>query len=151
MQRLRGTGFLAIPILMHLLATVAWAQAAPTERPVAPDQGAAAAAAPDSDSGFDVLVGRWVRPDGGYTITIHGVEADGTLDAGYANPSPLPFSKAVASRDGKTIQVFLELRAGGYDGSTYTLRYDPGQDVLEGVYYQAVAQQRYDIFFERVE
>jgi hypothetical protein len=151
-QRLRDKGCLAIPIPMLLLATVAWAQAVPSETPVAPGQGSSAAsAASDSDSGFDVLVGRWVRPDGGYTITIHGVEADGTLDAGYANPSPLPFSKAVASRDGKTIQVFLELRAGGYDGSTYTLRYDPGKDVLEGVYYQAVAQQRYDIFFERVE
>ena len=28
-----------------------------------------------SESGFDILRGRWVRPDGGYVITIRGVDA----------------------------------------------------------------------------
>ena len=73
------------------------------------------------------------------------------LDAAYANPTPLPFSRAEARRDGDGIAVFLELRAGGYDGSTYTLTYDPVKDVLRGVYYQAVAQQRFDIYFERAK
>jgi hypothetical protein len=41
------------------------------------------------------------------------------------------------------------LRAGGYNGSIYTLTYDPANDVLYGVYYQAVAQQRFNIYFER--
>ncbi len=100
---------------------------------------------------FDVLQGRWVRPDGGYTITINGVDAGGKLDAAYANPSPLPFAKAEASRDGKTLKVFLELRAGGYNGSTYTLTYDPEKKVLKGVYYQAVAQQKYDVYFVKVK
>jgi uncharacterized protein (DUF2147 family) len=100
-------------------------------------------------SGFDRLPGKWVRPDGGYTLMINSVDENGQLDASYANPRPLPFSKAVASRDGETIKVFLELTAGGYNGSTYTLVYDPARDVLEGVYYQAVAQQKYDIYFER--
>ena len=36
-------------------------------------------------------------------------------------------------------------------GSTYTLTYDPAKDVLRGVYYQAVARQRYDIYFERAK
>lgn len=121
---------------------------------VAADAGLAGAT-PDSapaarQADFGVLVGRWVRPDGGYTVTVKGVDADGTLDAAYANPTPLPFSKAEASREGQTIKVFLELRAGGYDGSTYTLTYDPARDVLEGVYYQAVARQRFDVRFSRV-
>lgn len=82
-------------------------------------------------------------------VTIKGVDSAGKLDAGYANPSPLPFSRAEASRDGKAIKVFLELRAGGYNGSTYTLVYDPVKDVLRGVYHQAVAQQKYDVYFVR--
>ena len=106
---------------------------------------------PAQAQSFDVLQGRWVRPDGGYTITIKGVDAAGKLDAAYANPNPLPFAKAEASRDGKTLKVFLELRAGGYNGSTYTLTYDPEKKVLKGVYYQAVAQQKYDVYFVKVK
>ncbi|EGV18685.1 hypothetical protein [Thiocapsa marina] len=104
-----------------------------------------------AESGFDTLMGRWVRPDGGYLITIQGVDADGRLDAAYRNPNPLPFAKAQASRIGNAIKVFLELRAGGYNGSTYSLSYDPANDVLHGVYYQAAAQQQYDVYFERAE
>jgi len=92
-------------------------------------------------------VGRWVRPGGGYVITIKSVSADGKLDASYANP--LPFSRAEAMRDGNEIRVFLELTVGGYNGSTYTLAYDPAQGALKGVNYQAVAQQKFDIYFER--
>lgn len=104
-----------------------------------------------SESGFDILRGRWVRPDGGYVITIRGVGPDGKLDAAYANPRPLPFALAQASRDDKTIKLFFELRAGGYNGSTYTLTYDPANDVLYGVYYQAVARQRFNVYFERAK
>ena len=109
----------------------------------------AIASGPESD--FDVLLGQWVRPDGGYTITIKGVDPDGKLDAAYANPRPLPFAQARASSDDNEIKVFLELRAGGYNGSTYNLTYDAASDTLRGVYYQAVAQQNFDIYFERVE
>lgn len=105
----------------------------------------------NSDSEYAVLLGKWERPDGGYQITIKSAEADGKLDAAYANPRPLAFSKAEASRDGDAIKVFFELRAGGYNGSTYTLVYDPTEDELRGVYYQAVAQQKYDIQFQRIE
>ena len=75
--------------------------------------------------------------------------AAGELIAAYANPNPLPFAKAQALRDGKTLKLFFELRAGGYNGSTYTLTYDPASDRLKGVYYQAVAQQKYDVYFVR--
>ncbi|MEO8507384.1 MAG: hypothetical protein ABI593_07120 [Betaproteobacteria bacterium] len=104
-----------------------------------------------ADPAFAALEGRWVRPDGGYTIAIKSVSADGKLDAVYANPKPLPFAKAEATRDGKTIKVFLELRAGGYNGSTYSLNYDPVSDVLKGVYYQAVAQQQFAVVFARTK
>ena len=112
---------------------------------------AADAPSAESDSGFDSLLGLWVRPDGGYMIAIRGIDSSGRLDAAYANPQQLPFAKAEASRDGNTIKVFLELRAGGYNGSTYNLTYDPEDDILKGVYYQAVAQQKYDIYFERAK
>lgn len=103
-----------------------------------------------AETGFGVLVGRWVRPDGGYTVTIKGVGADGKVDASYANPHFLPFSRAEAARDGKAMTLFLELRAGGYDGSNYRLVYEPASDVLKGVYYQAVAKQAYNVQFARV-
>ena len=48
---------------------------------------------------FEKLQGKWVRPDGGYTITIKHAAADGQLDAAYANPNPLPFAKAKAARE----------------------------------------------------
>lgn len=102
-------------------------------------------------SGFEILQGRWVRPDGGYVIAIKAVAAGGKLDAGYANPNPLPFARAEASKDGDALKVFLELRAGGYNGSTYTLTYDRVNDVLKGVYYQAVARQSYDVYFVRAK
>jgi len=86
----------------------------------------------ESESGFDALLGLWVRPDGGYLIAIRGVDASGRLDAAYANPHQLPFAKAEASREGNRIKVFLELRAGGYNGSTYTLTYDPEQGYSPG-------------------
>ncbi|WP_288129971.1 hypothetical protein [Accumulibacter sp.] len=105
---------------------------------------------PPSEPTFGALPGRWVRPDGGYVITIKSVDAGGKLDAAYANPNPLPFSRAEAVRDGKTIRLFFELRAGGYNGSTYTLSYDPANDLLKGVYYQAVVQQKFDVHFTRV-
>lgn len=98
---------------------------------------------------LDVLRGRWIRPDGGYGVVIRSVGADGQLEAMYFNPKPLPFAKAQASRDGQTLRVYLELQAGGYNGSTYELSYDPASDRLKGVYFQAVAKQRYEIYFER--
>lgn len=109
----------------------------------------AEAPAAQVDGTFATLPGRWVRPDGGYVINIKGVDASGKLDASYANPNPLPFSRAEATRDGNTIKLFFELRAGGYNGSTYTLTYDPASDTLKGVYFQAIAQQKFDIYFMR--
>ncbi len=100
-------------------------------------------------SGIDVLKGAWVRPDGGYTIAIKNIGPNGALEAMYFNPNQLPFAKAQATREGASVRVFLELQAGGYGGSTYELTYDPASDRLKGIYYQAVAKQRFEVFFAR--
>jgi hypothetical protein len=110
-----------------------------------PKPATAAAAAAD----MNVLKGAWVRPDGGYVIQIKSVGADGKLDARYFNHTPLPFARAQASVEATLLRVSLELRAGGYGGSTYELGYDAATDRLKGVYYQAVAKQRFDVAFAR--
>ena len=109
----------------------------------------AASSAQGTAPAFDVLNGSWVRPDGGYRIEIKGVSFDGRLNAVYFNPKPLPFAKAQASRDDMALRVFLELQAGGYGGSTYELVYDPASRQLRGIYYQAVAKQKFAVTFER--
>jgi hypothetical protein len=98
---------------------------------------------------FGVLPGRWIRVQGGYVITINSVDADGRLDASYANPKPLPFHTAVANRDGNSLKLFFELRAAGYNGSTYTLSYDAANDRLTGVYDQVVVKQKFEVVFVR--
>ncbi|MFO1303229.1 MAG: hypothetical protein U1F54_05825 [Burkholderiales bacterium] len=100
---------------------------------------------------YEKLRGQWVRPDGGYVITVATVADDGKMTAMYNNPSPLTFSQAVAKRENGVLKAFFELRAGGYGGSTYTLTYDPATDRLAGVYYQAVAGQKFDVYFQRMQ
>jgi hypothetical protein len=80
---------------------------------------------------------------------VSSADADGKLDASYANPNPLPFHAATATEDGGTLKLFFELRAGGYNGSTYTLNYDAAGDRLKGTYYQAVAKQTFEVVFIR--
>jgi hypothetical protein len=132
-------------ILGAAILSGAWPACAQGMKPVPGDSPAVSAA----NAGLNVLKGSWVRPDGGYTITIKGVGADGQLDAMYFNPNPLPFARAQAVQEGTVLRVSLELRAGGYDGSTYELTYEPAGDRLKGIYYQAVAKQRYEIYFVR--
>ena len=121
---------------------------------------AAQGAAPESKSpavppsvvrkvSLDTLKGSWVRPDGGYRIEIDTVAANGELAATYFNPNRLPFEKAHATLAGGTLRAAFELRAGGYNGSTYELTYDPASDRLVGIYYQAVMKQKFDVYFVR--
>jgi hypothetical protein len=118
----------------------------PSDMPASP-----AAVAADPQTAFGVLPGRWVRPDGGYMISVRAVDVGGKLDASYFNPSPLPFYTAQVTRDGDALKLFFELRAGGYNGSTYTLNYDAASDQLKGVYYQAVARQKFEVVFVRAK
>lgn len=100
---------------------------------------------------FDKLKGRWLRPDGGYILSVKDVGPGGKMDTAYYNPRPIRVSKAQATREGATLNVFIELRDAGYPGSTYTLIYDPMTDRLGGVYYQAAIGQRFDVFFVRAK
>jgi hypothetical protein len=135
-----------IQLLLGLGLALASVSAATAEGQAPERQGATSAAA---SSEINVLKGAWVRPDGGYTIVIRNIGPNGQLEAMYFNPNPLPFAKAQASLEGATLRAFFELRAGGYDGSTYELTYDPANDRLTGIYYQAVAKQRFDVSFAR--
>jgi hypothetical protein len=116
--------------------------------PVSPKD-PSSATSPSSE--FSALIGRWVRPDGGYVITVKAVDANGKLDASYTNPNLLPFYTAEVTRDGENVKLFFELRAGGYNGSTYNLNYDAASDQLKGVYHQAVAKQKFDVVFRRMK
>jgi hypothetical protein len=119
--------------------------------PSPPSPGAAhspaAAGAPKVD--LQRLVGDWVRPDGGYVISIRRIAPDGRAEAAYLNPRPINVSRAEASAAGDTAKLFIELRDAGYPGSTYELIYDPRSDLLAGVYFQAAMGQRFDVVFLR--
>ena len=101
--------------------------------------------------GFDALNGRWLRPDGGYIFEIRAVDSSGKIDGVYLNPKPINIAKAEATSDGSKLNVFIELRAPNYPGSTYTLTYDPQQDQLRGIYFQAVEQQNFNVYFVRMK
>jgi hypothetical protein len=105
----------------------------------------------DAKGGFDTLNGRWLRPDGGYVLEIRAIDSGGKIDAVYLNPKPINIAKAEATRDGSTVNVFVELRAPNYPGSTYTLTYDPQQDQLRGIYFQTVQRQNFDVYFVRMK
>lgn len=101
--------------------------------------------------GYQRLIGRWLRPDGGYVIEIRSVETDGTLQAAYFNPRPINVSQARAfQKDGKP-RVFIELRDAGYPGATYDLTYNAQQDMLTGVYFQPAVRQSFDVVFVRTQ
>ena len=104
-----------------------------------------------ANGGFDALNGRWLRPDGGYVFDIRAVDPSGKIDAVYLNPRPINIAKAEAIRDGSVVKVFVELRAPNYPGSTYTLSYNLQQDQLQGVYFQAVQQQSFNVNFVRMK
>jgi len=142
----RPSSAMAVACLAALALTTIVAETAIAQG-VAPT--ASGKAAPPANVSFDTLKGTWVRPDGGYRIVIGNVGADGRIEATYYNPSQLPFAKAQASMNGAQLRASFELRAGGYDGSTYDLAYDPASDRLSGVYFQAVIKQKFDVYFVR--
>ena len=100
---------------------------------------------------FEILKGRWVRPDGGYVVAIREIDAGGKMVAAYFNPRPINVSQAEASSDGTTIKVFIELRDINYPGATYNLTYDPRSDQLRGIYFQPAINQSFFVFFVRMK
>jgi hypothetical protein len=95
------------------------------------------------------LVGNWIRPDGGYIISIRDINSDGRVQAEYNNPNPIKVSQAKISSKGNTIKLFLELQDVGYPDCTYDLSYDKQADKLRGIYYQAAINQKFDVIFLR--
>jgi hypothetical protein len=112
-------------------------------------QNAETASAENPD--FKVIIGEWVRPDGGYIVRVRDVNPDGSVDAGYYNPQPINVSRAEAIGETSGIKLFIELRDVGYPGSTYTLIYNPQKDMMFGLYYQAAMGQNFDVVFVRTK
>jgi hypothetical protein len=107
-----------------------------------------------ADAGFSAdelkpLVGRWLRPDGGYILEIRSFETDGKLEAYYFNPRSINVHQARVFRDNASLKLLVELRDAGYPGSTYALFYKPDKDILVGYYYQAGRQQYFEVLFVR--
>jgi len=121
-------------------------------RPAESDQSPVSAAG-QSKSGqtveFHKLIGRWLRPDGGYVIEIRNINSGGKMEAAYFNPRPINVSQAEVFRKTGGLEVFVELRDTGYPGSTYTLTYNPQQDMLTGIYFQATIGQSFEVIFVR--
>ena len=103
-----------------------------------------------SAADFHPLIGRWQRTDGGYVIDIRQVAPDGKMQARYYNPRAINVSRANASILKGYMKIEVELQDIGYPGSTYTLLYDPKNDALVGLYYQATQKQTFDVMFTRM-
>jgi hypothetical protein len=110
---------------------------------------APAVTAGDTPSRFRPLLGEWLRPDGGYVLTVTGVAADGRAAVSYLNPRPIRVAKAEARREGDLVGLFVKLDDVGYPGSTYNLGYDAASGQLKGLYYQAAQGQEYEVVFVR--
>jgi hypothetical protein len=100
---------------------------------------------------YGKLVGDWGRTDGDYIIRISAVNPDGTTQAAYFNPNPIHMASAKASAQNNRVKLFIELQDTGYPGCTYNLLYDPQQDILTGIYYQAAIQENFNVAFVRVK
>ena len=98
---------------------------------------------------FKVVIGEWVRPDGGYIVRISGVNPDGSVDAGYFNPNKINVAEANVSIWKGLVKLYIKLQDKGYPGSTYTLYYYPEKDALAGFYYQAKLNQTFEVVFIR--
>lgn len=96
------------------------------------------------------LVGKWLRPDGGYILELRGATDDGKLDAAYFNPRPIHVSASTWRRSDEIgLVVGITLTDRGYPGATYLLRYVAKDDKLVGAYNQPAANQTFDVEFER--
>ena len=98
---------------------------------------------------FKVIVGEWVRPDGGYVVHVRDVNPDGSVDAGYFNPSKIHIAETRVSLWKGMVKLFIKLQDKGYPGSIYTLYYYAEKDALAGFYYQAAIQQTFKVVFFR--
>lgn len=139
-------------LLAAAVAFLGWVALKTARNPTAPAAAAAAVApaagATDADTGR--ILGRWLRPDGGYVLELRKAHPDGRLDAAYFNPNPINVARATVETVGGETRIYVELRDMNYEGNFYRLRYDPLTDRMAGQYHQVTMQQVYDIEFERL-
>jgi len=95
------------------------------------------------------LIGKWVRPDGGYVIKISSIHSNGNIDVAYFNPNAINVEKAYTASRRNNVQLYVELNDAGYPGSKYYLVYKPQKDILQGIYFQAHDHEFYNVFFLR--
>ena len=98
---------------------------------------------------YNLLVGDWLRNDGGKSIRIQSILPDGKMDAAYFNPKPIHVGRAEWIIKENNLVIFIELQDVNYPGSAYTLQYYPAGDELAGIYYQAVDKVNYEVVFVR--
>jgi len=97
------------------------------------------------------LEGNWQRTDGGYIIVLKNPTSDGKIDVQYFNPKPIKVGSSSWQNDGGKVIVKIELQDVNYPGSTYTLEYFAKEDMLAGIYYQAVQKLNFDVRFDRIK
>jgi len=118
-------------------------------QPPAAIPAAPAIAASDTPAHFRPLLGEWLRPDGGYVLSVTGVGPDGRAAVAYLNPRPIRVARAQARQEGELVRLAVEFDDVNYRGSTYNLGYDAASGQLKGIYYQATQRQQYDVAFVR--
>ncbi len=96
-----------------------------------------------------VIIGEWVRSDGGYIIRVRSIDIDSSVDAGFFNPGKINIAEANVSVWKGLVKLFIKLQDKGYPGSTYTLYYYAEKDALAGFYYQAAIGQTFKVVFLR--
>lgn len=84
--------------------------------------------------GWGRLVGRWLRPEGGYLLEIRLVVSDGQVQVAGFKPSPIHGARAEAAGQADAWKLLVELGDVNYLGCIYRLRYHAATETLEGVY-----------------
>jgi len=97
------------------------------------------------------LEGNWQRSDGGYILILKDPTPDGKVNAEYFNPKPIKVGSSGWQNNAGKVTVKIELQDVNYPGSIYTLEYFPKEDILAGVYYQAVQKMNFDVRFDRIK
>ena len=95
------------------------------------------------------LEGRWVRDEGGYSLVLQDIKADGSIKAFYLNPRSINVHEASWKFEDDRLFLYVEMRDANYPGSYYTLMYRAANDTLWGSYYQAVQKQTHKVHFSR--
>jgi hypothetical protein len=95
------------------------------------------------------LIGKWVRPDGGYILDIKSIGSGGNIEMTYLNPKPINVSKAQVDMKTGKIELLIELRDRNYPGNYYTLTFDSESNRLVGVYHHLGLNQNFDVYFIR--